>query len=180
MNVYVATSFVNISEARFVMDALIKAGHGVTHDWTLAKVPDGFTEKERNAFLQECGRADYEGVMEADALVLINHDLARDAMAEFGAALGAGIPVFVLYPGRRESVFFHRATLVYSPGQLLEKLRAYDVGRYNCGNCDFPLMPHEPNAETAEVLRAALLGEGERKRFATREELWAALNEEDL
>jgi hypothetical protein len=56
-------------------------------------------------------------------VVLINHDLLRDAMCEMGIALGSGKPVFVLYPDRRTSVFFHRTETFQEMVALLERLR---------------------------------------------------------
>jgi hypothetical protein len=123
MRVYVATSFKNIPEARAVMKALTEAGHTVTHDWTLEQVDPSWAPERQAAYLQECGAADYEGVRRADALVLLNHAESRDAMTEFGIALGAGIPAFVCRADRRMSVFFHRAyRLCNSTAELLREL----------------------------------------------------------
>lgn len=123
MNVYVASSFKNIPEAREVMDGLQAAGHRIVHDWTRESVDPSWTPKVQDAYLQNCGGDDFKGVLRADAVVLVNHPEARDAMTEFGIALGAGKTVFVLYPERRTSVFFHRAILCKS---FTELLRAMD------------------------------------------------------
>lgn len=123
MKIYVATSFANIPEAREVMARLRAAGHVITHDWTTEAPDPAWCAPERDAYLDKCGAADYQGVVDADALVLINHPLARDAMAEFGIALGLGRPTFVLYPDRKPSVFFHRAAaLCASVDELAEAL----------------------------------------------------------
>lgn len=114
MRVYVATSFQNIAEAREVMTALRILGHSITHDWTNEAVDPSWPEWQQAEYLQECGSHDYRGVIDADCLVLINHEKSRDAMAEFGIALGRGIPVVVLFPERRSSVFFHRAWAVFN------------------------------------------------------------------
>lgn len=122
MNLYVATSFKNIPEARAVMDALKAAGHRITHDWTYEALDPSWSPEQQDAYLQVCGAEDAAGVHKADALVLINHPELRDAMAEFGMALGQDKAVFVLYPGRRASVFFHRTTLCESLAELLPHL----------------------------------------------------------
>jgi hypothetical protein len=116
---YVATSFSNIPEARDVMSILREVGHDITWDWTGEALDPSWPKSQQDAYLQQCGARDYQGVVDADALVLINHDKARDAMAEFGVALGLGRPVFVLYPERRSSVFFHRATQCATVDELL-------------------------------------------------------------
>lgn len=126
MKIYVATSFKNIPEARQVMAALRKAGHEISHDWTNEAVDQAWPLARRLAYLRKCGSADYAGVQAADAVVLINHDLARDAMVEFGLALGMSKPVFLLYPERRTSVFFHFAKAwCFSVNDLLAALAAY-------------------------------------------------------
>jgi hypothetical protein len=123
MKVYVATAFPNREEAKAVMHALRAAGHVITHDWTGEAIDPAWPVERQEAYLRACGTADFEGVAEADALVLVNHQASRDAMAEFGMALGLGTPVFVLYPERRSSVFFHYAVPVGSVPELLEQLR---------------------------------------------------------
>jgi nucleoside 2-deoxyribosyltransferase len=118
--IYVATSFANIPEARDVMSLLREVGHDITWDWTSEALDPSWPKAQQDAYLQKCGAADYQGVVNADALVLINHDKARDAMTEFGVAIGLGRPVFVLYPERRSSVFFHRATALCATMDELE------------------------------------------------------------
>jgi nucleoside 2-deoxyribosyltransferase len=132
MKVYVATSLQNKTEARALMEILREAGHVVTHDWTLEEVQPDWSEQYAADYLQRCGAQDFAGVVKADALVLINHEASRDAMAEFGIALGKGIPVFVLHAERRGSVFFHRATLTSGIDQLLAALAAPRMGMRPC------------------------------------------------
>lgn len=122
MKIYVATSFQNIFEARAVMDLLKREGHTITHDWTQEQVNPDWPQAQQDAYLQRCGATDFDGVVSADALVLINHKASRDAMAEFGVALGLSKAVYVLYPERRTSVFFHRASLFASLPALLDEL----------------------------------------------------------
>jgi hypothetical protein len=123
VKVYVATSFQNIPEARAVMQALQEAGHTITHDWTREKIDPAWSQERQEQYLQQCGSRDFDGVERADVLVLINHSASRDAMAEFGMALGRDQLVYVLYPDRRTSVFFHKARLCSSVPQLLNQLR---------------------------------------------------------
>jgi hypothetical protein len=124
VKIYVATAYANRPEAVALMQLLEGEGHQITFDWTSHALDPAWTAAQQYDYLQSAGAQDFEGVITADALVLINHVAARDAMAEFGAALGRDIPVFVLYPERRTSVFFHRAVrLCNSIPDLLEALR---------------------------------------------------------
>lgn len=109
MKVYVASSFLNIEETRKVMAYLTSLGHEITHDWTTKAVDKSWPLDRQAAYLQACGGEDYIGVKMADCLVLVNHEKCRDAMAEFGLAMGMRKKIIVLFPSRRESVFFHLA-----------------------------------------------------------------------
>lgn len=124
MKLYIATSFLNILEARAVMMSLRQAGHTITHDWTRESVDPTWPADRQDAYLQRCGSEDYAGVLAADAVVLVNHAASRDAMVEFGVALGQRLPVYVLYPERRGSVFFHRAHLCADLPDLIVRLGA--------------------------------------------------------
>lgn len=124
MRLYIATSFQNIPEARALMDILTRSGHQVSHDWTQEAIDPAWPKEQQDSYLQQCGANDYRGVCSADAVVLINHEKARDAMAEFGIALGMDMRVFVLYPARRSSVFFHMAKLCETIPELLNDLGA--------------------------------------------------------
>jgi nucleoside 2-deoxyribosyltransferase len=120
MRVYLATSFQNIPEFLEVKAALTAAGHTLTHDWS-TETADTFEQ------FQACGARDIQGIDEADALVLINHEALRDGMFEFGFAVGQGCPVIVLHPDRRLSVFFHRArSLCASVEELLTALEGLE------------------------------------------------------
>jgi hypothetical protein len=89
MRIYVAAKYAPepILRAREVMAQLIMVGHVITYNWT--------TNEQVNA---QQARYDMEGVLSAHALVLIaEQDLRYTGMlVEFGMALGAGIPVYVL------------------------------------------------------------------------------------
>ena len=85
--IYVAAKYEDAPHAREVMAQLIAAGHTITYDWTTnEQVSD------------EQAWADMEGVLNADAFVLIaEKDLNYcGALVELGMALAADIPVYVL------------------------------------------------------------------------------------
>ncbi len=126
MRVYVATAFANLDEARDVMSALRAAGHTITYDWTRDLADPSQTPAQQYAHLQACGANDFRGVVAAQAVLLINHQEARDAMVEFGIALGLRTPVWVLYPFRRPSVFFHQAALYHTLADVIDRARRSD------------------------------------------------------
>lgn len=104
------------------MAALIEAGHLITFDWTQESLDPAWPQDQQDAYLQECGARDYIGVRSAQVVVLVNHAASRDAMTEFGIALGKGTPAYVLYPERRSSVFFHLAVLCADLPELIHAL----------------------------------------------------------
>lgn len=112
MKFYVATAYGNRAEARAWMDFLESKGHTITHDWTGKAVDPAWPQDVKDEYLDRCGADDLNGVSNADCVLFINHAECRDAMAEFGMALGFGIPVIVVYPKRRSSVFFGYANAV--------------------------------------------------------------------
>lgn len=103
---YVATAFCNREQAREAMAQIQAAGHIITHDWTNECAPLGADEAATWAYLEQCGRDDYEGVLSADVLILLAHPEMRDSRAEMGLALGHGIPVMVVDAWRCHSVFY--------------------------------------------------------------------------
>lgn len=122
MKVYVASAFGNREEVKQVMAALRILGHKITHDWTNEAIDPAWPREQQETYLQDCGASDLAGVLAADVLVLVNHQDCRDAMTEFGIAIGVRAKTYVLYPERRNSVFFHRAVLCSSIPELLGEL----------------------------------------------------------
>lgn len=123
MRIYVASAFANKAEVRDLQKLLRMDGHVITHDWTTEDashlVPGSF---EWHEFLQDCGDADLQGVIEADALVLIAHPEMRDTRFEAGVAVGMGIPVYVLNAHRAVSVFYRNMRRVSSADALLAQI----------------------------------------------------------
>lgn len=87
MKVYVATKYEEWPRAKDVAERLTAWGHQITFRWWEVQAPK-----------QEKAVMDLAGVHEADALVvLFEYDLPyRGAFVEFGVALGAGKPIFIL------------------------------------------------------------------------------------
>lgn len=106
MKVYIASAFGNKAEVQSLRDKLVAAGHTITRDWTLEEVPTKpMTPAERTAFDYECGMFDYQAVMDADALVLVQHPDSKNAQVELGIALGSGAMVAILHDERKPLIF---------------------------------------------------------------------------
>lgn len=87
MKIYVATKWEEAPRAQEVMRQLKEAGHTITYDWT---------RQEQESTSQAI--ADWEGVMSADALVLIVEKKLyyKGAWVEFGLAAARQIPIYVI------------------------------------------------------------------------------------
>lgn len=106
MRFYVAGKFEEKEAVRAVQRGLIERKHQITHDWT-GEDSSGLEGDKLEAYFRECAERDYEGVMDANAIVLLNHDRAFGAMVEFGIALSMGIDIHVIGPKVRDCIFFH-------------------------------------------------------------------------
>ncbi len=114
MRIYVASKYEEKAYVSEIMDALRKAGHVITYDWT--------TNEQVN---EAQARADMNGVRSAEALVLIaEKDLNYcGALVELGIALGLRIPIFVVGKALNDRCIFMRLpeirrdfeTLLYPP-----------------------------------------------------------------
>lgn len=115
MRIYVATKWEQRERAREVMQWLRWKDHTITYDWTQAE-----------QFSQAQAECDFDGVMAAEALVVLAEwDLPyKGTYVEFGVALAIGIPVYVVGPGFDGCIFItlpnvHRIGTV---NRLLERL----------------------------------------------------------
>lgn len=104
MKVYVAgPMYTGMDHVKVLMKALRKAGHKITYDWTAQPISEDGDPDER----RELAEAEQNGVLQADALVLIDHDRPRGALIETGMALGDGKPVIVcLAKDKNPSLFY--------------------------------------------------------------------------
>ena len=99
MKFYVAGKFEDKSDVREVMDIIKKAGHFVTHDWTLR-------EKE-GADLVKCAREDYNGIVNCQILVavLLKENNYRGLWVEIGIALAMKKIIAVIGEGENDCIF---------------------------------------------------------------------------
>jgi hypothetical protein len=101
IKVYVATKFEEKMAARELMADLGRLGVSITHDWTV------FETATANS--KECAINDTEGVLEAEFIVILATKELHYAgsYVEFGIALGAGKPVYVIGSGMDRCVFIN-------------------------------------------------------------------------
>jgi len=98
MNVYLSARSSDLAKARAAMERLHCAGHTITHDWT-RPVELHEAEPGNDETLAACGRADIEGVIAAEVVVvLINspHGPGTGAAVEMGAAFATGRSVILV------------------------------------------------------------------------------------
>ena len=127
MRIYVASKFENTRAVRDVYEVLKEDGHVITHDWT-GENADGLTGDAKEAYLQGCADKDVEGVLSADAFVLLNHVNMAGGFTELGMALAAGKFIVVLdgrHPQKPMNIFYHlphvhHAKSVYDARQMLK------------------------------------------------------------
>lgn len=104
MRVYLATKFENLKEFNEAKQMLEDLGHELTHDWSKEDA-SGKTGPELEAYLTGCALADLQGVRDAEALLIINHEKGKGMFVEMGAALAWQKPVFFVYPDRAYNIF---------------------------------------------------------------------------
>lgn len=89
---YLASSLNNVSRVRHLASELALAGYKRTYDWTT----HGFVEDSSK--LQEIAFAEYNGVVEADFLVMLM-PARTGSHVEFGVALALGKPIYIIIDG---------------------------------------------------------------------------------
>lgn len=106
MKIYVAAKFEEGARVRGVYDTLREAGFSITHDWTTEDA-SAYTGAAKLAYKRQCGTNDYRGVVNADAVLVLNHALLYGGAAEMGMAIALKKPVYVVGAEIRENIFFH-------------------------------------------------------------------------
>ncbi len=111
MKIYVASKFEKRDLVATVMADLRRDGHEVVADWTRHSVA-GMKNARLADQLREYAEQDLAGVDAADCLVFVHDPDSRGGFTEFGAALGSGKLVCVLWgrPGAPVSApifYFH-------------------------------------------------------------------------
>lgn len=111
MKLYVAGRFQSYAKVRGVIDRLQALGHMITYDWT--RSPEFTSEGEPVADphnlpkqkLIEYARADLDGVLDSDAVVICADDFLAGAYIELGYGLAHGCQIYVV-AHNRWSIFY--------------------------------------------------------------------------
>ncbi|MBX0359566.1 group-specific protein [Halobacillus sp. Nhm2S1] len=119
---YVASSFKNIDDVRYVSDYLEKHGFIHTYDWTRNERASSFED------LKQIGTLEKEAVQEADFLIVIL-PAGKGSHIEFGIALAEGKRIFLHSPNdevsqfETTSTFYHLTEVIKSVGDLSDLLK---------------------------------------------------------
>lgn len=106
MKVYVASKFQNKDEVRRAQALLRARGCEITHDWTNEDAGDR-SGMVLEAYLNRCAEADVQGVLSADAVLVIGYPGLRGCLVEFGMASIAGKPIYGVNREHVEQIFCH-------------------------------------------------------------------------
>lgn len=104
--IYVAAKFEEGPRVREVHERLRNLGFKITHDWT-REDPANRKGVELAEFMTSCAIKDYNGVLEADIVLVLNHDRLFGGCTEMGLALAWGRTVYVVEPQIRENIFYN-------------------------------------------------------------------------
>lgn len=149
MKAYVAGSMYDsgLEYVKMIQDAFRVCGHEISYDWTAQPISETGGPHER----QELAEAERGGVLNADILILLDHNRPRGALIETGMALGADKDTLVLIEeGRNPSLFYHlpNCTIITSHDNLLRAIELLPDKPY-CDFCDGKGY-HEPDRHDQE------------------------------
>ena len=116
MRTYIATKFENTNEFYKMRELIQSTGHTVTHDWTTEDWAVKRNLDEKMEFREQCAILDFQGVVEADALILIQHEDMKGAYVELGIALANNKHVIIVggwTPALRHNIFYEIPGIVH-------------------------------------------------------------------
>ncbi len=90
MKIYLATSFKAKARARAVMQRLREAGHEIVGDWTEHK-----STKDLQVLARESMK-DWNGLRDADVLIILWDERQYNTLVEFGITLGLGRFIYIV------------------------------------------------------------------------------------
>jgi hypothetical protein len=139
MRVYVASSFSRKPDVRRVMDLLRAAGHEISYDWT-PEDASGLTAAGLEEMLRGAATRELEGVLSADAAVVLHDERGRGMATEFGVAVAARKFVVVVGAradptewGEMRNVFYYLPTVVHADdeAQAVSLISAFECSTDN-------------------------------------------------
>ncbi len=126
MKIFVAGKVGEENLVRKAMDLIKQGGHTITFDWT--RIPhlkpyDQNMEESKNAAILES-----QGLLEADALVLLAHEKGIGMYVELGMAIASQKPVYVVGTVNSPTMFLHHPVVkrVKNINQVLDLLSMPD------------------------------------------------------
>lgn len=136
MNIYIASKFENVYEVALLAADLEAVGHRITYKWwELPQDKHASTTPWEGPEADELhckAKAEVDGVIRADVLVLIPQPNMRGAWTEFGIAVGTCVPVIVLDNQHARGCIFERLLTVShakSPIDVLRILESWEHPR---------------------------------------------------
>lgn len=112
MRVYLAAAWKERAMMPEIARQFEKAGHQVTHRWWEYEEPPGcnYPSNDESPELEDIAASDYIGVVQCDALVLLNTQKSEGKAVETGIAIALGKPIILV--GTRSNIF-HYCGCVY-------------------------------------------------------------------
>jgi len=108
MKFYVASSFKNIDQVRYVSEKLKDKGFIHTYDWTQNERASTFED------LEEIGQKEKNAVIDADFIVILL-PAGKGSHIELGIALGQGKMIYLYSPNEEVNNFAETSTFYHLP-----------------------------------------------------------------
>jgi nucleoside 2-deoxyribosyltransferase len=128
VKIYVAGASRAWKESRKVMEAIRKAGHTITYDWTTDVEELGTNSVDDPDRTIKIVDADVKGVRTADTIVILTLHQSIGKWIEFGIAIALSKPVIFLGKDQPDTIFrMHYTVIGFARDlkQLLPMLRVY-------------------------------------------------------
>ena len=147
MLVYVAGASRELERAEAFIASLRLRGHEVTHDWTVdvraSRVAGVVDEQLSDQDAQRYAETELDAVVQAQLLVLLAPEQSTSgAWVEYGVAIAAGLPILVVGPRARCSIFTRLASGLCATDadglhavEVLERLGMQRAADWRCGVC---------------------------------------------
>lgn len=108
MKFYIASSFTNKDNVRYVSDKLKHNGYLHTYDWTINERAASLTD------LREIGQQEKAAIIDADFIVVIL-PAGKGSHIELGIALGYGKKIYLYSPNEEVNNFETTSTFYHLP-----------------------------------------------------------------
>ena len=106
LKIYIASPWLNRTEAAAAQEKFEAAGFEVTAHWIHHHSDAVMGDPKDDQELQQQAIEDVEDIIKSDVFVILNLDLSEGKATEFGMAYGLGIPV-ILVGERTRNIFYY-------------------------------------------------------------------------